>query len=95
MVFFLPFGIDAVVIYLSARNGMFFWLYPILATAGSVTGAAITYWIGRKGGEMGLERLLPGRAPRAISRTAYRKAAQPRWRCRRSCHRRFRSRPSS
>jgi membrane protein YqaA with SNARE-associated domain len=61
MVFFLPFGIDAVVIYLSARDGMFFWLYPLLATAGSVTGAAITFWIGRKVGEMGLERLVAGR----------------------------------
>src|SRR5438093_597575 len=61
MVFFLPFGIDAVVVYLSARDGMFFWMYPLLATAGSVTGAAITYWIGRKVGEMGLERLVPGR----------------------------------
>jgi membrane protein YqaA with SNARE-associated domain len=59
MVFFLPFGIDALVIYLSARNGMFFWIYPLLAAAGSVTGAAITYWIGRKGGELGLERLVP------------------------------------
>jgi len=61
MVFFLPFGIDAVVIYLCARNSMLFWIYPLLATAGSVTGAAITYWIGRKGGEIGLERLVSGR----------------------------------
>jgi len=60
MVFFLPFGIDALVIYLSARNGMFFWIYPLLAAAGSVTGAAITYWVGRKVGELGLERLVPG-----------------------------------
>src|ERR1044071_3358098 len=59
MVFFLPFGVDALVIYLSARHGMFFWIYPLLATAGSVTGAAVPYWIGRKGGEMGLERLVP------------------------------------
>jgi membrane protein YqaA with SNARE-associated domain len=58
MVFFLPFGIDALVIYLSARNGMLFWIYPLLATAGSVTGAAVTYWIGHKGGELGLERLI-------------------------------------
>jgi Predicted membrane protein len=58
MVFFLPFGIDALVIYLSARNGMLFWIYPLLATAGSVTGAAMTYWIGHKGGELGLERLI-------------------------------------
>jgi membrane protein YqaA with SNARE-associated domain len=58
MVFFLPFGIDALVIYLSARNGMLFWIFPLLATAGSVTGAALTYWIGHKGGELGLERLI-------------------------------------
>ena len=61
MVFFLPFGVDALVIYLSARHGMFFWIYPLLATAGSVTGAAVTYWIGKKGGEMGLERFVPQR----------------------------------
>jgi len=60
MVFFLPFGIDALVIYLSARNGTLFWMYPLLATAGSVTGAAVTYWIGHKGGELGLERLIAG-----------------------------------
>jgi membrane protein YqaA with SNARE-associated domain len=59
MVFFLPFGIDALVIYLSARNGMFFWMFPLLATAGSLTGAAVTYWIGHKGGELGLEHLIP------------------------------------
>jgi membrane protein YqaA with SNARE-associated domain len=61
MLFFLPFGIDALVIYLAARDGMFFWLYPILATAGSVTGAAVTFWIGHKIGEMGLERFVPTR----------------------------------
>ena len=61
MVFFLPFGVDALVIYLSARSGMFFWIYPLLATAGSVTGAAVTYWIGKKGGEIGLERWVPQR----------------------------------
>jgi membrane protein YqaA with SNARE-associated domain len=59
VVFFLPFGIDALVIYLSARNGMFFWIYPLLAAAGSVTGAAVTYWVGRKAGEMGLEHFVP------------------------------------
>ena len=61
MLFFLPFGIDALVIYLAARDGTFFWLYPLLAAAGSVTGAAVTYWIGRKIGEMGLERFVPAR----------------------------------
>ncbi len=61
MLFFLPFGIDALVIYLAARDEQWFWLYPLLATAGSVTGAAVTFWIGRKGGEYGLERMVSGK----------------------------------
>jgi membrane protein YqaA with SNARE-associated domain len=61
MLFFLPFGIDAVVIFLAARNQELFWLYPLLATAGSLTGAAITFWIGRKAGSAGLERMVPGK----------------------------------
>jgi membrane protein YqaA with SNARE-associated domain len=61
MLFFLPFGIDALVIFLAARNEDLFWLYPILATAGSLAGAAVTFWIGRKAGGGGLERLVPGK----------------------------------
>ena len=69
MVVFLPFGVDALVIYLSARNGMLFWMYPLLATAGSLTGAAMTYWIGKKGGEIGLQRFVsPRRLERVRSR---------------------------
>ena len=61
MLFFMPLGIDALVIYLAARDASMFWVYPLLAAAGSVTGSAITFWIGRKAGEVGLERLLPER----------------------------------
>jgi membrane protein YqaA with SNARE-associated domain len=61
LVFFMPFGIDALVIYLAARDEQLFWLYPILATAGSLTGSAVTFWIGHKAGEVGLERLVPAR----------------------------------
>src|SRR5687768_8718142 len=61
LLFFLPFGIDALVIYLSARDRELFWLYPVLATAGSVAGAAITFWIGKKAGDVGLERFVPAR----------------------------------
>jgi len=61
MLFFLPFGIDALVIFLAARNPDLFWMYPLLATAGSVAGAAVTFWIGRKVGAAGLERLVPSR----------------------------------
>jgi membrane protein YqaA with SNARE-associated domain len=61
MLFFLPFGVDAVVIYLAARDEALFWVYPILATAGSVLGAAVTFWIGKKAGDVGLERYVPER----------------------------------
>ena len=61
MLFFLPFGVDAVVIYLSARDEQMWWAYPILATAGSLMGAALTFWIGRKIGDVGLERLIAER----------------------------------
>jgi membrane protein YqaA with SNARE-associated domain len=58
MLFFMPYGIDALVIILAARNEQLFWLYPLLATVGSVAGAGMTFWIGRKVGDVGLERLV-------------------------------------
>jgi len=57
----MPFGVDAIVIYLAARDENLFWIYPLLATAGSVLGAATTFWIGRKAGEVGLDRLISRR----------------------------------
>jgi membrane protein YqaA with SNARE-associated domain len=57
---FAPLGTDALVIYLAARHRELFWLYPLLTTAGSTAGAALTYWIGAKAGDVGLERFVPG-----------------------------------
>lgn len=69
VVFFLPLGIDFAVIILSARNPDRFWLYAMLATAGSLAGAAVTFWIGRKLGEHGLARLIkPSRLERVQQR---------------------------
>jgi membrane protein YqaA with SNARE-associated domain len=61
LVFFLPLGIDAVVILMAARHPSIAWMYPLLATAGSVIGSAITYWAGRKIGARGLSRFVPQR----------------------------------
>ncbi len=58
LVFFLPLGIDFAVIVLAARKPGAFWLYGMLATAGSLVGAAATFWIGRKVGEHGLSKLI-------------------------------------
>ncbi len=54
--FTLPFGIDAAVILLAARARTLAWSVPFLATIGSLAGAAISFWMGRKLGEKGLER---------------------------------------
>jgi len=53
--FSLPFGIDAVVVLLSARLGELGWTVPLLATGGSLAGAWLTFWMGRKIGEKGLD----------------------------------------
>src|SRR5882724_1549815 len=57
--FSLPFGIDAAVIILAARLRELWWIVPLIATAGSVAGAALTFWMGVKIGEQGLDRWVP------------------------------------
>jgi membrane protein YqaA with SNARE-associated domain len=37
------------------------WIVPLCATAGSLAGAALTFWMGVKIGEKGLERWVPAR----------------------------------
>jgi membrane protein YqaA with SNARE-associated domain len=72
LVFFLPLGIDFAVIVLAARKPDIFWLYAILATVGSLAGAAFTFWIGRKAGEHGLSRLIkPARLERIRRRVGH------------------------
>lgn len=58
LIFFLPLGIDAVVILMAARHPGYAWLYPVLATTGSLIGSLLTYWVGRKLGEHGLSRFI-------------------------------------
>jgi membrane protein YqaA with SNARE-associated domain len=66
VVFFLPLGIDFVVILMAARKPEWFWLYALLATFGSVAGAAGTFWIGRKAGEKGLSRFVSPRRLKGV-----------------------------
>jgi membrane protein YqaA with SNARE-associated domain len=68
LVFFLPLGIDFVVILMAARKPELFWLYALLATAGAIGGAAGTFWLGRAAGEKGLSRLVPERRLKRIQR---------------------------
>jgi len=61
----LPFGIDVAVIILAARSDTLTWIVPCLAAAGSVGGALLTFWMGIKVGEKGLERWV---SPRRLER---------------------------
>src|SRR3954465_1446404 len=70
MVFFLPLGIDFVVILMTARKPELFWLYALLATLGSSIGAAGTFWIGKKAGEKGLTRFVNARRLKRIEAPA-------------------------
>ena len=73
--FFFPFGVDAVVIVLTVRHHGFAWAYPILATAGSAAGSIMTFWMGRKIGEAGLERYVPKRRLESVMKSVRKKGA--------------------
>jgi len=57
--FYLPLGIDAVVVILVAQRATAPWLVPLIATAGSLAGASLTFFIGAKIGDEGLDRYAP------------------------------------
>jgi membrane protein YqaA with SNARE-associated domain len=73
--FSLPFGIDAAVIILAARMHGLWWIVPLLASAGSVVGAALTFWMGIKIGERGLERWVPRKRLTRIRARVHEKGA--------------------
>jgi membrane protein YqaA with SNARE-associated domain len=77
VVFFLPLGIDFVVIIMAARNPDLFWMYAALATLGSIAGASATFWIGRKVGEHGLSRLVKPSTLKRVEQRVTRSAALP------------------
>ncbi len=58
VVFFLPLALDLAVVLLAARHSELFWIFPLLATAGSLAGAATTHWIGERLGDAALPRFV-------------------------------------
>ena len=57
----VPFGLDTLVVVLAASYGEIFWIFPLLATAASLAGAALAYWMGRTAGYERLPMLVPTR----------------------------------
>ena len=75
MFFWFPFGVDAAVILLVARSEERAWLYPLIATAGSVVGTALTLWMGKKIGETGIARYVPEKRLTAVTAKVRKKGA--------------------
>ena len=55
----IPLAVDIALIVLTSRSRDLVWLYPIVASLGSLGGAAVTFYIGRRVGEPGLEHFVP------------------------------------
>jgi membrane protein YqaA with SNARE-associated domain len=55
----IPFAVDIAVIVLASRSRELFWVYPIIGTVGSIVGATLTFYIGRRLGDAGLEHFVP------------------------------------
>ena len=71
----LPLAVDIAVIVLSSREHEMFWIYPLIATLGSICGAAVTYYLGRRAGEAGLERFVSARRLKTVQRKIQTKGA--------------------
>jgi membrane protein YqaA with SNARE-associated domain len=75
VVFFFPFGLDLVLVLMSASKPGLAWLYALLATAGSIAGASFTFWMGRQIEEHGVERFTNARRLDQVKRRIGKKAA--------------------
>ena len=72
--FFPPMDVEAAIVILR-RHSEIVWLLPFLATAGSLIGAAMAFWIGRKIGNNGLEHWISPRMLESVRRKVRYKGA--------------------
>jgi len=77
MVFFLPTAVEATIVILVDRSRELAWLFPIMATAGSVAGALITLRIGAKLGNESIERWVPNSRLRYVQERIRRRKTWP------------------
>src|SRR3954469_897382 len=75
LIFFLPFGVDAVLISLVASAPDRLWLCVLTATAGSLVGGTLTFLLGRRLGDDGVRRFVDERRLAAFRQRFSRKVA--------------------
>lgn len=71
----MPLGIDLLLVGLTARHHDRWLFYAGMATIGSVIGCFTTDWVGRKGGEAGLQKRLSKRRLRFIEKRVQARSA--------------------
>lgn len=75
LIFWLPLGIDVAMVIMGASDPDLFWIYALIAAAGSMAGSSTTFWIGRRAGEAGLSRFVPERKLDRIKSRVHRSGA--------------------
>ena len=71
----LPLAVDVAVILNSSRAPETFWVYPIIASIGSIFGAAVTYYLGYRAGDAGLDRFVSAGRLKEVRRKIQTKGA--------------------
>jgi len=69
--FKLPLGIDTAVVVVSSRHPDLFWICGITAAFASLAGAALTYHIGRRAGELGLRQFMSEERAQRMKQRVY------------------------
>jgi membrane protein YqaA with SNARE-associated domain len=64
--FKLPLGIDTAVMVVSSLHPEIFWLCGLTAAVASLGGAALTFYIGRRAGEVGLCRFMSEQRAKSV-----------------------------
>jgi len=72
---FIPLGLDILLVTMTARHHEQWLYYAAMAAIGSVSGSFTTDWVGRKGGEAGLEKYVPKRRLRFIEKRVQARSA--------------------
>jgi membrane protein YqaA with SNARE-associated domain len=72
---FIPLGLDLLLVTMTARHHEQWLFYAGMAAIGSVIGSFTTDWVGRKGGEAGLQKLIPKRRLRSIEKRVQARSA--------------------
>ena len=75
VIFFLPLAVDIGLVFISSRNPELAWIYALAVSLTSLIGVAVSFYIGNRIGEAGLDRLISERKLKNILMRVRKKGA--------------------